>query len=121
MTEVAAVYGIVRSVVVAVSFALVCVMLFIDNVRLAVLCTVTVLSVVTCTFGALALAGWSLGTVEAICITMLVGLSVDYAVHLSDSYIHNGLASAARCAGVTGGCHTCRVAQMQRIIALRDA
>ena len=31
------------------------------------------------------------GVVEAICITMLVGLSVDYATHLAESYMRNGL------------------------------
>jgi len=91
MTEVAAVHGIVRSVAIAVTFALACVMLFIHSFRVAVFCTLIVASIVTCTFGILAAAGWSLGTVEAICITMLVGLSVDYAVHICDSFVNNGL------------------------------
>ena len=32
---------------------------------------------------------------EVVCITMLVGFSVDYTVHLCDSYIHNGVANAS--------------------------
>jgi len=99
--QVAVVNGLVQSVLLAAVFALVCVMIFLGDLAVATLCTTVVLAVVTCTFGVLSWAGWTLGTVEAICITMLVGLSVDYAVHLADSYIHNGIGQGA--AGAAGG------------------
>lgn len=33
------------------------------------------------------LLGWELGVIESVSITVLVGLSVDYVVHLANSYI----------------------------------
>merc|ERR1712070_989779 len=33
------------------------------------------------------LAGWSLGIVEAVSISILLGSSVDYSLHLADAYI----------------------------------
>jgi len=35
------------------------------------------------------MAGWSLGTVEAILISILAGFSVDYVVHLAHAFSHN--------------------------------
>lgn len=91
MTEIAVVNGLIRSIVVATVFSLVCVLIFIGSCRIAALCTSVVGAIVTCTFGVLSFSGWTLGAIEAICITMLVGLSVDYTVHLADSFIHNGI------------------------------
>ena len=33
------------------------------------------------------LAGWTLGAIEAISLSILVGTSVDYTVHLTEGYI----------------------------------
>ena len=33
------------------------------------------------------LAGWKLGAIEAISLSILVGTSVDYTVHLTEGYI----------------------------------
>ncbi len=35
------------------------------------------------------MAGWSLGSIEAILITILAGFSVDYVTHLGHAYSHN--------------------------------
>ena len=35
----------------------------------------------------MAVNGWEMGAIESISITILVGLSVDYVVHLANSYI----------------------------------
>jgi len=91
--EVALVRGVLRSVAAAVGFALVCVLVFTGSLVVATLCSLTIASIVTCTFGTLQLFGWSLGIAEVVCITMLVGFSVDYTVHLCDSFIHNGVAT----------------------------
>jgi len=51
----------------------------------------------TCTIGMIAtfvlafiqLAGWGLGVLEAILIVIVIGFSVDYTVHLADSYVQS--------------------------------
>ena len=95
MTEVALVKGVLQSVGIAAAFALGSIALFIGDFVVTLLCSLMVLCVVTCTFGVLACVGWSLGPVEAISITMLVGLSVDYSVHLAESYTKCGLHGVA--------------------------
>ena len=45
------------------------------------------MGVLFCILGMMALAGWEMGVIESISITVLVGLSVDYVVHLANSYI----------------------------------
>ena len=38
--------------------------------------------------------GWSLGTIESICLTILAGFAVDYVVHYAHAYMYaisNGL------------------------------
>eukprot|EP01044_Picomonas_judraskeda_P025357 COSAG03_NODE_7322_length_934_cov_2.558084_2_plen_97_part_00 len=37
--------------------------------------------------GMMNLLGWELGVIESVSITVLVGLSVDYVVHLANSYV----------------------------------
>ena len=39
--------------------------------------------------GLVTMAGWYLGSVEAILISILAGFSVDYVVHLAHAYSHN--------------------------------
>lgn len=41
----------------------------------------------TCILGAMFLIGWELGTIESVSATILVGLSVDYVVHLAQAYV----------------------------------
>ena len=37
----------------------------------------------------MALVGWQFGLTESICCSILVGLSVDYAVHLANAYMES--------------------------------
>ena len=46
----------------------------------------TIASVVFAAVGTIALYGWELGIFEATCVTILVGFSVDYTVHLAVAY-----------------------------------
>ena len=39
--------------------------------------------------GLVTMAGWELGSIEAILISILAGFSVDYVVHLAHAYSHN--------------------------------
>ncbi|KAK9803258.1 hypothetical protein WJX72_001208 [[Myrmecia] bisecta] len=58
------------------------------NVVVAGTATLCISSVVATALGFMRLAGWKLGIVETICITILVGLSVDYVVHVANGFVH---------------------------------
>merc|ERR1712129_443106 len=51
--------------------------------------------------------GWKLGVIEAILYVMVVGMSVDYVVHLSEAYLASGQQlrkeRASRMLGIVGG------------------
>ena len=46
----------------------------------------SVAGVVVTFIGIIVAIGWELGIIESICITILVGLSVDYVLHIANSY-----------------------------------
>lgn len=45
------------------------------------LATGSILGIVATLLGLMAMLGWSLGTIETVCVTILVGVSVDFTVH----------------------------------------
>eukprot|EP00286_Rhodomonas_abbreviata_P000455 CAMPEP_0181291522 /NCGR_PEP_ID=MMETSP1101-20121128/2012_1 /TAXON_ID=46948 /ORGANISM="Rhodomonas abbreviata, Strain Caron Lab Isolate" /LENGTH=1010 /DNA_ID=CAMNT_0023395919 /DNA_START=391 /DNA_END=3423 /DNA_ORIENTATION=- len=53
---------------------------------LSVLSTLSILCTIMSVIGTVTMLGWSLGTVEAILISILAGFSVDYVVHLAHAY-----------------------------------
>ncbi|GMH67833.1 hypothetical protein TL16_g04782 [Triparma laevis f. inornata] len=57
-----------------------------QNYILASLAILTIGMITTIVFGFLTFAGWGLGILEGILVVLVIGFSVDYTVHLSDSY-----------------------------------
>ena len=57
-----------------------------ENWILASLAIMTITMIVTIVFGFLTFSGWGLGLLEGILVVLVIGFSVDYTVHLSDSY-----------------------------------
>ena len=47
----------------------------------------TIGAVVCCVVGVMYMAGWELGNIESICLTILAGFCVDYIVHFAHSYV----------------------------------
>ena len=45
------------------------------------------LAMICCVVGVFALCGWEMGAVEAVSLSILVGSSVDYLVHIVEGYI----------------------------------
>mmetsp|Transcript_3007 Transcript_3007/g.3496 ORF Transcript_3007/g.3496 Transcript_3007/m.3496 type:complete len:141 (+) Transcript_3007:90-512(+) len=50
--------------------------------------TVSIFSVLISVIGAVTIAGWTLGVIEAILFGILAGFSVDYVIHLAHAYSH---------------------------------
>lgn len=74
-------------VLLALGLAFGSLVVFVGNFIVASLAFACIAAVVTCTLGLMVLQGWSLGAIEAICATIVVGFSVDYIVHYSLAYI----------------------------------
>merc|ERR1712050_283188 len=48
----------------------------------------SVIVIVTNSIGLICILGWKLGIIEAIVLIVIVGVSVDYSVHISHAYNH---------------------------------
>jgi hypothetical protein len=74
-----------------VSLLLAFIILFLSsaNIIVTVLATMNIIGVVVSIAGMMTILGWELGTIESVCLTILVGLSVDYVVHLSNCYMES--------------------------------
>ena len=57
------------------------------NFFVAAFATTSILSVLISVVGAVTMAGWTLGTITAILISILAGFSVDYVVHLAHAFV----------------------------------
>ncbi|XP_033734799.1 protein dispatched homolog 1-like isoform X2 [Pecten maximus] len=76
----------VQGVIVGLCLALPILILTTLNVVIGFLATVTIGLVTSCVIGIIPLAGWKLGVLESLNMCMVVGLSVDYVVHLAEAY-----------------------------------
>ncbi|KAH8061427.1 hypothetical protein JL722_4046 [Aureococcus anophagefferens] len=57
------------------------------NYLMAIIATTTIGMITTIVLGFMHVVGWGLGTLESILIVVVIGFSVDYTVHLADSYL----------------------------------
>lgn len=85
-TEVVAVNGIFYGVVVSAIVAMLSLTVFTGNVIVALLAVISITGNLATMLALYALWGWTLGAVEAISVSILVGLSVDYCFHLAEAY-----------------------------------
>jgi hypothetical protein len=51
--------------------------------------TLTILYILTSVTSMLSAIGWSLGFIEAICFSILIGVSVDFVIHFAHAYTHH--------------------------------
>ena len=86
-TEVTAVNGTVWAIAIIGISALLTVLLFTASPRVAACVIINISGILTCVLAFFVLAGWSLGIVEAVSISILLGSSVDYSLHIADAYI----------------------------------
>ncbi|ELT97356.1 hypothetical protein CAPTEDRAFT_185181 [Capitella teleta] len=56
------------------------------NIITGLLATFSICCVITCVIGVIPMAGWKLGMLESLNLVLVVGLSVDYVVHLAEGY-----------------------------------
>lgn len=85
-TEVAAVEGTKLAILISTGFAVGAIVIFTGNVIIALLALVSLLTIVATVLGFFQIIGWRLGIIEAVSITILVGLSCDFSLHLAEAY-----------------------------------
>merc|ERR1712086_306047 len=54
---------------------------------MTVFATVTILYILTSVTSMLTVIGWSLGFLESICFSILIGVSVDFIIHFAHAYV----------------------------------
>ena len=57
------------------------------NWIISLLATLTIGLITCCVVGVIPMAGWQLGVLESLNLTLVVGLAVDYVVHLAQAYV----------------------------------
>ena len=73
---------------IGVVFAFVVLFISTRKLHIALFATLCILSVLLGVIGSVTMLGWTLGTIEAILISILAGFSVDYVIHLAHAYYH---------------------------------
>ena len=86
-TEVAAIQGTVSAFIISNACAFGAIFLFTGDIVIAFQCTLAIIAIVCCLMGYMIyVMEWSFGAIEAISVTVFVGFSVDYCLHLANSY-----------------------------------
>ena len=76
----------IQGVILSLALSWIVLVIACENWILASLAILTISMIVTIVFGFLTFSGWGLGLLEGILVVLVIGFSVDYTVHLSDSY-----------------------------------
>lgn len=58
------------------------------NIIVGALASLTISLITCCVLGTITMIGWKLGVLESLNLTLVVGLAVDYVVHLAEGYMH---------------------------------
>lgn len=77
----------VQGIVLGLALALVILTVATMNWIISLLATLTIGLITCCVVGVIPMAGWKLGVLESLNLTLVVGLSVDYVVHLAQGYV----------------------------------
>ena len=76
------------TVLLSVALAAVVVFVFAGRPVLTLIATLTVIMTNVSVMGLMYVWGWTLGAIEGMSITSLVGLSVDFCIHLCEGHMH---------------------------------
>mmetsp|Transcript_15004 Transcript_15004/g.48967 ORF Transcript_15004/g.48967 Transcript_15004/m.48967 type:complete len:1230 (-) Transcript_15004:81-3770(-) len=96
----------IQNMLVSLALAWVVLTLATFNYFISTLATITIGMIATEVLGFIHILGWGLGPLESILIVIVIGFSVDYTVHLADSYIgsdsHDRFGKVSDALGHTG-------------------
>lgn len=89
-TELGIVTGMFTGLAISLPIAFVVLLFASANIVLATLSIISIVGIVSTVLGTAFYLGWSLGIGEAISAVMVIGLAVDYVIHLSHMYVVAG-------------------------------
>ena len=89
-TELGIVSGMFTGLAISLPIAFVVLLFASANIVLATFSIISIVGIVSTVLGTAYFIGWSLGIGEAISAVMVIGLSVDYVIHLSHMYVVAG-------------------------------
>ena len=79
----------IQGITIAVGFASLVLLIATKNIILTFFAIICVTIVIVSVVAIIVLQGWQLGVAESISIVIVIGLSVDYVVHLASDYHHS--------------------------------
>lgn len=79
----------VNGIVMGLCLTLPLLIIMTTNWIVALMCCLTISLIIVGVIGIIPLAGWKLGILESLNLTLVVGLAVDYVVHLADGYVRS--------------------------------
>eukprot|EP01125_Pyxidicula_operculata_P022221 TRINITY_DN896_c0_g1_i4.p1 TRINITY_DN896_c0_g1~~TRINITY_DN896_c0_g1_i4.p1 ORF type:complete len:1558 (-),score=465.23 TRINITY_DN896_c0_g1_i4:2150-6823(-) len=85
-TEHTMVVGILASLSISTIIVLLSLIIFIGNIFIPLVAILCIIFTVGCLLGLFWALGWSIGALEAISVSIMVGLSCDYIFHMADAY-----------------------------------
>eukprot|EP00794_Sanderia_malayensis_P015269 gene15269-16845_t len=86
-SEIIAVNGAIYGIVMSLIMCLASVVVFTGNFRLSMIVFVTIGGALSLVVAFFYFIGWRLGAIEAISLSILVGTSVDYTIHITEGYV----------------------------------
>ena len=84
--ELVAVYGSIYGILISFSLCSLVVAVLSHNWRIVLSMFLTIMSILFTLLGIFRMLGWTLGIVEAVSLSILVGNALDYCIHLSEGY-----------------------------------
>merc|ERR1712083_1295553 len=79
-----------QGITLSLVFAFIILTIVTQNWMMAMYSVGVIFAIVMCVIGFTVANGWKLGVIEAVIYVMVVGMSVDYVVHLSEAYLASG-------------------------------
>ena len=88
-TEKAFVTSAIQGIFISMGFAFLVLLISTRNLLIAIFSITSVTFVIVNTVAVMVYSGWELGVAESIAIVILIGLAVDYVIHLACDYTHS--------------------------------
>ena len=85
--EIIAIYGSLYGVIVSCLLCVLVIVFFTHNWRIVLAILLTILNIIVTMLGFFVAFGWTIGIVEAITLSIVVGNSLDYCIHLTEGYM----------------------------------
>lgn len=74
---------------ISIGFAFIALLFSTQNILISIYSIVSIGGIVSCVVAVMKFRGWELGITESITVIILIGLSVDYVVHLGTHYVES--------------------------------